>query len=94
MAEVQIKVEIQDVEGSVRKRVTLAVSPDITRSELIKGLKSQFGDILGKKKLDIFIAPQKDGPLLGKLVSEGALVIVRPKSPASIFRVVSEDKLD
>ena len=89
--EVQIKVEIQDTDGKVRKRVTLAVSDDITNAELKRGLKSQFGNILKDSKFDVFVEPQENRSLFGSLVSEGARVIVRLKSSSSMFRVVDEE---
>ncbi|HAW52079.1 MAG TPA: hypothetical protein DCX54_07110 [Flavobacteriales bacterium] len=91
MAEVNIKVEIQDASGKIRKRVTLAVSDSITKSDLSAGLKSHFSDILGDDKLDILVDPPDNRPLMGKLVSDGARVIARPRSSSSIFRIIDED---
>ena len=91
MAEINIKVEIQDASGKIQKRVTLAVSDSITKADLSAGLKSHYGELLGDDKFDILIDPPDNRPLMGKLVTDGARVIARPRSSSSIFRVVSEE---
>ena len=91
MAEIRIKVEIQDANGNIRKRVTLGVSENITRSELSQGIKSHFGDIVKDDKLEILIEPSENGHITGKLVEEGGRVIVRPRPSASLFRVLDEE---
>lgn len=88
MAEVQIKLEIQDEKGSILKRVTIAVTENITKAQLIAGIKSNFGNLINSDDIEIFIDVPDDRPLLGKSVAEGSRVIVRPKSSASYFRVL------
>ncbi|MFZ5904109.1 MAG: hypothetical protein ACOYZ8_11235 [Chloroflexota bacterium] len=91
MAEVQIKVEIQDGNGSIRKRVTLAVPDTITKSELAAGIKSHFGEVVGEEKLEILVDAPENRPLATKLFVDGARIIVRPKPSASFFRVINEE---
>lgn len=88
MAEVQIKLEIQDEKGSAVKRVTIAVSESITKAQLTAGIKSNFGDLFKSEDIEVLFDIPDNHPILGKTIAEGTRVIARPKSSASFFRVV------
>ena len=89
MAEVKIKVEIQDTNGSLRTRAVLAVPDDITRDELVGALKQQYPD-LAKDKLAISVDWHDNKPATGKFLAEGDLVFVKPRS--SGVRFLGEEK--
>ena len=84
MSEVQIKVEIQDTNGSTQKRAALAVPDDITREELVSALTKRYPE-LAKDRLSVLVEWAEGKPATGKLVADGALVVVKPRSSGVRF---------
>jgi hypothetical protein len=84
MAEVQIKVEIQDAVGGMQKRAVLAVPTDITREELVGALAEKYPS-LSKERLSVMVEWPENKPATGHLVTEGALVVVKPRSSGVRF---------
>lgn len=84
MTEVQIKVEIQDSNGSTQKRASLAVPEDITREELVSALTKKYPE-LGRDRLSVMVEWPEGKPATNKLVTDGALVVVKPRSSGVRF---------
>lgn len=84
MAEVQIKVEIQDASGSTQTKAALAVPEDITREELISALTKKYSH-LANERLSVMVEWPEKRAATGKLVTEGALVVVKPRSSGVRF---------
>lgn len=89
MDEVQIKVELQDASGSSRVRAALAVPADITREELVGALTRKY-PFLSNERLSVMVEWPENRPATGNLVTEGAFVVVRPRS--SGVRFLGEEK--
>ena len=79
MGEVQIKIEVQDGNGQVKKRAALAVPEDITREELLGAVSSKYSSIVDKRS-SLLIDWSTGKPASTRLVTDGTLVIVRPRS--------------
>ena len=84
MAEVQIKVEIQDGSGNMQKRAVLAVPEDITRSELVSALVTRYPS-LKNERISVLVDWPEDKPASERMVTDDALVIVRPRSSGVRF---------
>jgi hypothetical protein len=87
--DVQIKIEIQNSKGGIEKRLTVEVPEDITRSELIDGIRGSLPSGLSDKQFSVLIDLPEGRPITGSIVSEGAIVIVRPRS--SGLRIIKEE---
>ena len=87
--DVQIKIEIQNAKGGVEKRLTVEVPEDITRNELIDGIRDALPSNISEKQFSVLVDLPDGKPITGRLVTEGALVIVRPRS--SGLRIIKEE---
>jgi hypothetical protein len=76
MAELQVRVEIQDADGKVQKRLTVAVPDDIRRDEFISGLRSRIPANMQNDQLDIYAQWTQANTLL----TNNSLVIIKPRS--------------
>lgn len=84
MAEVQIMVEIQNANGVAQARAALAVPDDITREELMSALVQKYSS-LSNERLSVMVEWPDSKPATGRLITEGAYVIVRPRSTGVRF---------
>ena len=88
--EIQVRIEIQDSDGKTQKRLIVSVPEDITKQELVEGMRSYF-PTLPDVNIDVLIEPKENHPLAGKHLAEGAIIILRPRSTKSLFRVIKEE---
>lgn len=86
--EVQIRVEIQDTSGKTEKRLRIGVPEDITQGELISGLREHYPNVI-PARVSVYVEFPDNRPSTGNLITEGALIIIRPRS--SGIRVIDEE---
>ena len=79
MSDVQIKIEIQDSGSSVKKRATLSVPEDITQKELLNALTNRYKALVTERS-SVLVEWPSSKAATGRLVTDGALVIIRPRS--------------
>lgn len=84
MSEVQIKIEIQDDRGGIQKRAVLAVPEDITRDELLGALAGRYSPLVNDRS-SVLVDWPANKPATGRIVTDGALVVVRPRSSGVRF---------
>lgn len=84
MADVQIKVEVQNSSGNVQKRATLAVPDDITKGELLSALADRYSKLVDARS-SILVEWPANTSASGRFITNGALVIVRPRSSGVRF---------